>query len=249
MNDNCLDNMNMDSSDFDNTNLNHATYDNNTNLLSSSTLKNSTNYEEQQKRKRSLVWNFFEKVGLKRVRCRICNHEQNYQGTTGNILRHLKARHDLDVTLKGQQDPRNMQRINELSNMSLPLASEMNIDRKPTVLPKIRKKSVSSDTSDTLDPYNDHENNTKQENFENDMFYESMPELQEDCLEESLNVKLDDRKTAKRIKLEEDRIVAETEYFREKAAYFRMQKHFTALQAKKVKLEIEQINLNNKNLS
>lgn len=45
----------------------------------------------------------------------------------------------------------------------------------------------------------------------------------------------------KRSSLEDERIKAETEYFREKAGYYRIQKHLTALQAKKVKLELEQM--------
>lgn len=45
----------------------------------------------------------------------------------------------------------------------------------------------------------------------------------------------------KRSSLEDERIKAEIEYFREKAAYFRIQKHLTALQAKKVKFELEQL--------
>lgn len=45
----------------------------------------------------------------------------------------------------------------------------------------------------------------------------------------------------KRSSLEDERIKAEIEYFREKAGYYRIQKHLTALQAKKVKLELEQM--------
>lgn len=44
-----------------------------------------------------------------------------------------------------------------------------------------------------------------------------------------------------RSQLDEERVIAETEYFREKAAYFKLQKHLTALQAKKIRLEIEQL--------
>lgn len=106
----------------------------------------NTNFDEQRPKKRSLVWKFFEKISRNRVRCRVCQHEQNYQGTTGNILRHLKARHDLDATLKGQQDPRNQQRIIELSKMTLPSdGEEMKFESKP----KIRKSSICSDSSNT----------------------------------------------------------------------------------------------------
>lgn len=39
----------------------------------------------------------------------------------------------------------------------------------------------------------------------------------------------------------EERILAEIEYFREKAAFYRMQKNLVALQAKKVKYELDQL--------
>ncbi|XP_065371425.1 uncharacterized protein LOC135963485 isoform X3 [Calliphora vicina] len=44
------------------------------------------------------------------------------------------------------------------------------------------------------------------------------------------------------LKLQEDRLRMETDYFREKAGYYRMQKYLTALQAKKVRIELERIN-------
>lgn len=89
------------------------------------------------------------------------------------------------------------------------------------------------------------------QNFANNdnNFYENFPELEEDCLgvSNSNNSGAQKRKSARRTKLEEDRILAETQYFREKAAYFRLQKHLTALQAKKIKLEINQIVADSKN--
>lgn len=70
----------------------------------------SADYEDQQtdislgvRKKVSIVWRYFEKLDRLRVRCRLCRHQQNYQGTTGNILRHLKNKHNIDATLKGQQ--------------------------------------------------------------------------------------------------------------------------------------------------
>lgn len=42
-------------------------------------------------------------------------------------------------------------------------------------------------------------------------------------------------------KLQEDRLRMEAEYFREKAGFYRMQKYLTALQAKKVRVEIERM--------
>ncbi|KAL9898831.1 uncharacterized protein ACN427_006792 isoform 1-T1 [Glossina fuscipes fuscipes] len=44
------------------------------------------------------------------------------------------------------------------------------------------------------------------------------------------------------LKLQEDRLRMETEYFREKAGYYRMQKYLTALQAKKVRIELQRLN-------
>lgn len=43
------------------------------------------------------------------------------------------------------------------------------------------------------------------------------------------------------LKLQEDRLRMETDYFREKAAYYRMQKYLTALQAKKARIELERL--------
>ncbi|XP_075148535.1 uncharacterized protein LOC142222329 [Haematobia irritans] len=42
-------------------------------------------------------------------------------------------------------------------------------------------------------------------------------------------------------KLQEDRLRMETEYFREKAGFYRMQKYLTALQAKKTRFELERL--------
>lgn len=117
-------------------------------------------YDEHKTKKRSLVWKFFEKISQHRVKCRLCEHEQNYQGTTGNILRHLKARHNLDLTLKGQQDVENQQRIKELSGMTeLPTINKIKIERKPVVK---RNSSATSDSSDTMDPYNNNDNDDEQ---------------------------------------------------------------------------------------
>lgn len=41
--------------------------------------------------------------------------------------------------------------------------------------------------------------------------------------------------------LVDERLIAETEYFREKAAYYRIQKHLSALQAKRAKYELDQL--------
>lgn len=107
----------------------------------------TTRQEEQSSKKRSLVWQFFEKLSRERVRCRLCEHEQNYQGTTGNILRHLKAKHNLDATLKGQQDPKNQQRIKDLGGLVTPIKTEIKIERKQ----RVRKESECEFSE--VDPY------------------------------------------------------------------------------------------------
>lgn len=70
-------------------------------------------------RRVSLVWKYFDKLNNTRIKCRLCGHEQNYQCTTGNILRHLKNKHDLDATINGMKDPKNIQRMHELDQYYL----------------------------------------------------------------------------------------------------------------------------------
>ncbi|XP_018799665.1 PREDICTED: uncharacterized protein LOC108975562 [Bactrocera latifrons] len=47
--------------------------------------------------------------------------------------------------------------------------------------------------------------------------------------------------TSRLRKLNEERLRMETEYFKEKAGYYRMQKYFTALQAKKARIELDRL--------
>lgn len=47
--------------------------------------------------------------------------------------------------------------------------------------------------------------------------------------------------TSRLRKLNEERLRMETEYFKEKAGFYRMQKYFTALQAKKARLELDRL--------
>lgn len=54
--------------------------------------------------------------------------------------------------------------------------------------------------------------------------------------------------TSRLRKLNEERLRMETEYFKEKAGYYRMQKYFTALQAKKARIELDRLlNINSNN--
>lgn len=114
---------------------------------------NSSNATNKLKR-RSLVWNFFQKISRERVQCLLCQHEQNYQGTTGNILRHLKARHALDATIKGQRDPQNQVIIKELMSITTSTAPSKDYERKPTIVSKVS----ASDNSDAGDSYTNNDN-------------------------------------------------------------------------------------------
>ncbi|XP_011213477.2 uncharacterized protein LOC105233189 [Bactrocera dorsalis] len=202
----------------------------------------SADYEDQQtdislgvRKKVSIVWRYFEKLDRLRVRCRLCRHEQNYQGTTGNILRHLKNKHNIDATLKGQQANPNMaskfvKEIEEKSN-----GRTVDEDCSESDFLKIEPTDVSSssrrvddmkskDTLDEeLDPYTD-----------NALFYNYV----EDPTGKSNGLNMDGNK---KLTAEEERIMAEIEYFREKAGYYRMQKNLVALQAKKIKHELKNL--------
>lgn len=84
-----------------------------------SSSENESKKDLPLRKRKSLVWQYFEKLSRARVRCRICRHEQNYQGNTGNILRHLKAKHQVDATQRGQMDPDNLQRLKALNNSTV----------------------------------------------------------------------------------------------------------------------------------
>ncbi|XP_018799684.1 PREDICTED: uncharacterized protein LOC108975573 [Bactrocera latifrons] len=202
----------------------------------------SADYEDQQtdislgvRKKVSIVWRYFEKLDRLRVRCRLCRHEQNYQGTTGNILRHLKNKHNIDATLKGQQANPNMaskfvKEIEEKSN-----GRTADEDCSESDFLKIEPTDVSSSSrrvddvksketlGEELDPYTD-----------NALFYNYV----EDPTGKSNVLNLDGNK---KLSAEEERIMAEIEYFREKAGYYRMQKNLVALQAKKIKHELKNL--------
>uniref|UniRef100_A0A1A9W7X9 BED-type domain-containing protein n=1 Tax=Glossina brevipalpis TaxID=37001 RepID=A0A1A9W7X9_9MUSC len=190
------------------------------------------------RKRKSLVWKYFEKLSRARVRCRVCRHEQNYQGNTGNILRHLKAKHQIDATQRGQRDPENLQRMKALNDSASHVKSEAVPIKTENHL--MNRESGSHLTSycdePDVDPYEDNE--PLVDFISTDTTYRD----KDDCF--TRNQPLMKRKNS----LENDRIIAETEYFREKAAYFRIQKHLSALQAKKIKFELEQLYLNcNKN--
>uniref|UniRef100_A0A1A9V3F6 BED-type domain-containing protein n=1 Tax=Glossina austeni TaxID=7395 RepID=A0A1A9V3F6_GLOAU len=197
---------------------------------------NESNKELPIRKRKSLVWKYFEKLSRARVRCRVCRHEQNYQGNTGNILRHLKAKHQIDATQRGQRDPENLQRMKELNSSASHLndistAVPIKTENQPTR--RVSRTHLTSycDEPD-IDPYEDNEPLV---NFINTDFISTE---RDECYNGS------QPSTKRKSSLEDARIIAETEYFREKAAYFRIQKHLSALQAKKVKFELEQLYLN-----
>ncbi|XP_075148544.1 uncharacterized protein LOC142222335 [Haematobia irritans] len=209
------------------------------------------NDDSLRPRKRSLVWGLFEKLGRFRVRCRLCSHEQNYQGTTGNILRHLKSKHGLDATIKGQQEPEHQERLKELLS-SVPMsASEIKIERNFKRRRSTQTMSTPKIVSETDENPYDEANSTTyvlEEPFENYLY----DELDDGDEQEQDNLLVPDKNSTptaktKKANLDEERIMAEIEYYKQRAEYFKLQKHLTALQAKKVRLEIEQLTKSNKN--
>uniref|UniRef100_A0A1A9W7Y8 BED-type domain-containing protein n=1 Tax=Glossina brevipalpis TaxID=37001 RepID=A0A1A9W7Y8_9MUSC len=204
----------------------------------SSSENESIKDSDRGQRRTSLVWKYFDKISKSKIRCRICGHEQNYQCTTGNILRHLKNKHQLDATIKGLKDPKNIKRMQELdascqiSENSLKLATTApySIKRDHLFKREFRKREPPSLCENSLnESYED-----KDEPVINFDYNELLNSTKKD------NIILT-QTAANTNKLKDDLIIAETEYFREKAAYFRMQKHLAALQAKKLKLELEEL--------
>ncbi|XP_011189721.1 uncharacterized protein LOC105216772 [Zeugodacus cucurbitae] len=203
----------------------------------------SADYDDQQtdislgvRKKVSIVWRYFEKLDRLRVRCRLCRHEQNYQGTTGNILRHLKNKHNIDATLKGQQANPNLvsKYVNEIDEKSNVRTADEDCSENEFL--KIEPADVSSPSrrvsdmrskgtlsQEVLDPYTD-----------NALFHNYVDEPPSKS-------NVSNMEGTTKYSVEEERIMAEIEYFREKAGYYRMQKNLVALQAKKIKYELKQL--------
>ncbi|XP_037816139.1 uncharacterized protein LOC119606656 [Lucilia sericata] len=227
-----------------------------------------SNKDVPLRKRASLVWQYFEKLSSVRVKCRICQHEQRYMGNTANALRHLKAKHDIDARAVGLADPENVKRMKALSTSGIPfeqriaainIKSENRFDEDDedqrtegsrqkegedesedvghSKYSRNRQRISVYDNEADIDPYGNNEEPFIDFNDSNN-HYTSKDELGEP-FENNRNSK--NNLNRKRSTLEDERIIAETEYFREKAAYFRIQKHLTALQAKKVKFELEQL--------
>ncbi|KAM7361245.1 uncharacterized protein ACRADG_010750 [Cochliomyia hominivorax] len=220
------------------------------------------------RKRASLVWQYFEKLSSVRVKCRICQHEQRYMGNTANALRHLKAKHDIDARAIGLSDPENVKRMKALSTVGIPfeptiaaihIKNECNFDDEEEDQHQTNEKEVDEveddhhfkyssndqrisiyDNADNdIDPYGNNDEPLVDFNDTKNHYMSKYDEDDEDTFNQ--NRKLKSASTRKRSSLEDERTRAEIEYFREKAAYFRILKHLTALQAKKVKFELEQL--------
>ncbi|XP_065360839.1 uncharacterized protein LOC135954573 [Calliphora vicina] len=218
------------------------------------------------RKRASLVWQYFEKLSSVRVKCRICQHEQRYMGNTANALRHLKAKHDIDARAVGLADPENVKRMKALSTSGIPFEpaiAAINIknechfdddnedqdtedrekdgdeeeDERHLKFSRNRQRINLYSKETDIDPYGN--NDEPFIDFSDTNNHLTSKDDLEDTLNHNRNTKSSSNR--KRSSLEDDRIIAETEYFREKAAYFRIQKHLSALQAKKVKFELEQM--------
>ena len=67
-------------------------------LESGASRSKSTSHETN--RKKSDMWNYFQKVGPKRVSCQLCRKQMAYHGGTTNIRDHLIRIHPKDYKLE-----------------------------------------------------------------------------------------------------------------------------------------------------
>ncbi|XP_037949916.1 uncharacterized protein LOC119680951 [Teleopsis dalmanni] len=191
------------------------------------------------KKRVSKVWTYFDKINQQRVRCRICEHEQNYQGTTGNLLRHLKSKHKIDATVKLPNEMSTFLKIKseDMNNKETGNEKDVRMTTRSAKEAKINLRSNSDELNDNdnIDPYPEtaiiFEGYIESNETNNDV------KKKLDFMEQN---KIDDKNV--KYTIEEKRVQAEIEYFREKAAFYRMQKNLAALKAKKIKYELEQYN-------
>ncbi|XP_013117082.1 uncharacterized protein LOC106094417 [Stomoxys calcitrans] len=212
-------------------------------------------FESRRKIRKSLVWQYFEKLSTNRMKCRICMHDQRYMGNTANALRHLKVKHDIDARACGLDDPENVRRMKELSRSSSQLeetiaairGNNYNSDDGPfqavSRRPSKTQDIFNYDGETEFDPYNSDNEHVVEIGQDSKNFLRTNVQNLESSPLPKFTSSSSSKSGMKRkeLSLEEERIVAETEYFREKAAYFRIQKHLALLQAKKVKHELQQL--------
>ncbi|XP_023300474.2 uncharacterized protein LOC111682712 isoform X1 [Lucilia cuprina] len=89
-------------------------------------------------------------------------------------------------------------------------------------------------------PLSAHSSRANSPHQQSSMQYPSQQQQQQTQLLQPNNL-LPPLETKVLLKLQEDRLRMETDYFREKAGYYRMQKYLTALQAKKARIELERL--------
>ncbi|XP_073816555.1 uncharacterized protein [Musca autumnalis] len=208
-------------------------------------------YDSNRRKRSSLVWQYFEKLSNSRVKCRICQHEQRYMGNTANSLRHLKVKHDIDARACGLNDPENVRKMKELSVSTLELEQSI-AAKKGHFVENDCSNSFGNNVNEDEQPqmkervlFHNHESRKKVDPYNSDSELPVDPEYFEELTTKD-NQEHEPTKnnpisgtTKRRLYLEEQRIIAETNYFREKADYFRIQKHLAFLQAKKIKYELD----------
>ncbi|XP_037816134.1 uncharacterized protein LOC119606652 isoform X2 [Lucilia sericata] len=89
-------------------------------------------------------------------------------------------------------------------------------------------------------PLSAHSSRANSPHQQSSMQYQSQQQLPQTQLLQPTNL-LPPLEAKVLLKLQEDRLRMETDYFREKAGYYRMQKYLTALQAKKARIELERL--------
>ncbi|XP_075148545.1 uncharacterized protein LOC142222336 [Haematobia irritans] len=199
----------------------------------------------KKKRGGSLVWQLYKKLSSSKMKCLICMHEQRYLGNTANALRHLKVKHDIDARACGLNDPENVRRMKELCVSPRQLEQSISFiqgndtyedeNSQHSIRKSTTRHKIPFDDEPEFDPYTDNECLVE-------MGEDSKNFVQSDVKKPSDKLNTSDSPTKQNdYSLEEKKIIAETEYYREKAAYFRIQKHLSLLQAKKAKYELQQL--------
>ncbi|XP_075170561.1 uncharacterized protein LOC142242993 [Haematobia irritans] len=201
----------------------------------------------------SLVWQLYTKLKDSRMKCLICMHEQRYLGNTANALTHLKVKHNIEARRCGLKDPENVKRMKELcpnprqleQSIAYIQDNEFGEDENPLHMPRksssTRQEIPSFEDALDFDPYNSDNELPVEVMVDNKNFARANIKTFTESINNPKQTFNDSPSKRKDYSLEDKRIIAETEYYREKAAYFRIQKHLALLQAKKVKYELKQL--------
>ncbi len=87
-----------DSDDNEDTNKRRRV-DGNDAISTTTTIPTSSVESPKERKKRSWIWNHFEKISSTELKCKYCEHKSIYKnGTTSNFIRHLEGDHQIKET-------------------------------------------------------------------------------------------------------------------------------------------------------